>query len=80
MLATRKLPFRVVAIDPTESRREKMKAIYGVIDEAGKGSGEFVVTSIEEAKTTVNEWTNGVGCSAVLEASAYHMFGSTLFC
>ena len=69
MLATRKLPFKVVAIDPVDSRREKMKAVYAAIDEEGKGSGEFVVLSIEEAKSRIETWTHGVGCTAILEAS-----------
>jgi hypothetical protein len=69
MLATRKLPFRVVAIDPAQPRREKMKIIYAAIDASGKGGGEFVVASIEEAKAAVSMWTKGVGCTAVLEVS-----------
>ena len=66
-LATRQVPFRIVAVDPLEARREKMKAIYAVIDEGGKGTGEFVVLPIEEAKEKVKEWTAGIGCTAVLE-------------
>ena len=67
LLAEKKLPFRIVAIDPIPSRREKMEAVYARIDSEGKGSGEFVVRSIEDAKTTVDSWTSGVGCTAVLE-------------
>lgn len=67
LLAEKKLPFRIVAIDPIISRREKMEAVYARIDSEGKGSGEFVVRSIEDAKTTVDSWTSGVGCTAVLE-------------
>jgi len=66
-LATRQAPFRIVAIDLLEARREKMKAVYEAIDEGGKGTGEFVVLSIEEAKAKVKEWTAGIGCTAVLE-------------
>jgi threonine dehydrogenase-like Zn-dependent dehydrogenase len=66
-LATSRQPFRIVAVDPLEARREKMKAIYAAIDEGGKGTGEFVVLSIEEAKKKVKEWTAGIGCTAVLE-------------
>ncbi|KAF8798824.1 hypothetical protein BYT27DRAFT_7121893 [Phlegmacium glaucopus] len=66
-LATRQLPFRIVAIDPLEARREKMKAIYAAIDEGGKGTGEFTALPIEEAKEKVKEWTRGIGCTAVLE-------------
>ena len=69
MLSSRKLPFQVIAIDPLESRRAKMKAIYATIDDDGKGTGQFVVASTEESKTWVEKWTNGVGCTAVLEAS-----------
>jgi hypothetical protein len=68
-------PFRIVAIDPLEARREKMKAIYAAIDEGGKGTGEFVVLSIEEAKKKVEEWTAGIGCTAVLEVGLSRSFG-----
>jgi len=66
-LATRQVPFRIVAVDPLEARREKMKAVYATIDEGGKGTGEFVVLPIDEAKEKVKEWTEGIGCTAVLE-------------
>ncbi len=68
LLSTGQYPFRVVAIDPIESRREKMEAVYSKISADGKGSGEFIVASIEDAKTKVQAWTSGVGCTAVLEA------------
>ena len=71
---TRQLPFRIVAVDPLEARREKMKAIYSAIDEGGKGTGEFVVLPIEEAKEKVKEWTAGIGCTAVLEVGFSHSF------
>lgn len=67
VLATRKIPFRLVAIDPVEPRREKMKAVYKTIDAEGKGTGDFAVLPIDEAKAKVEEWTNGVGATAVLE-------------
>ena len=67
VVATRQLPFRIVAIDPIEARREKMKAIYTAIDVGGKGTGEFAVCSIDEARDKVKEWTAGIGCTAVLE-------------
>lgn len=63
----RKIPFRIVAVDPLESRRAKMKAVYDAIDESGKGNGQFAVCDIEEAKEKVKEWTSGIGCTAVLE-------------
>ncbi|EKM79356.1 hypothetical protein AGABI1DRAFT_113930 [Agaricus bisporus var. burnettii JB137-S8] len=67
ILATRNIPFRIVAIDPNEARREKVKAVYDAIGPDGKGTGEFAALSIDEAKIKVNEWTNGVGATAVLE-------------
>ena len=67
VLATRKLPFRIVAIDPIESRREKMKVVYSAIDSSGRGSGIFVVHNIDDAKDVVKNWTSDVGCTAVLE-------------
>jgi threonine dehydrogenase-like Zn-dependent dehydrogenase len=67
MLATRKLPFRIVAIDPVESRRKKMSDVYYAMGDGGKGLGDFVVLSIEEAKACVEQSTKGVGCNAVLE-------------
>lgn len=69
MLATRNTGYRIVAVDPNESRREKMQLLYNNIGSDGKGEGKFVVASIERAKTIVNDWTNGVGCTAVLEVS-----------
>jgi threonine dehydrogenase-like Zn-dependent dehydrogenase len=67
VVAARQLPFRMVAIDPVEARREKMKAVYDVIDLGGKGTGEFAICSIDEARVKVREWTAGVGCTTVLE-------------
>lgn len=66
-LTIRQVPFRIVAIDPVEARREKMKAVYTTIVQAGEETGEFVVLSIEEAKEKVADWTGGVGCTTVLE-------------
>ncbi|KAI3618141.1 alcohol dehydrogenase [Moniliophthora roreri] len=60
------VPYRIVAIDPLESRREKAKMIYSLITQ-DKGRNEFVVQSIDDAKYTVKEWTTGTGCTAVLE-------------
>ncbi|PPR01143.1 hypothetical protein CVT26_016044, partial [Gymnopilus dilepis] len=67
VLASRQLPFKMVAIDPIESRRAKIKAVYAAIDEAGKGGGEFAACSIEEGKEKVKDWTSGIGATAVLE-------------
>lgn len=66
-LSTRDLPFRVIATDLVEARRDKMKSVYAAIDESGRGKGEFAVYSVEETKAKVKEWTNGHGCTAVLE-------------
>ncbi|KAE9405739.1 alcohol dehydrogenase [Gymnopus androsaceus JB14] len=67
-LARRDLPYRVVAIDLNESRREKMKKVYETIHPDGKGSkGEFVVQGFEDAKATVAKWTGGVGCTSIME-------------
>ncbi|EEB92899.1 hypothetical protein MPER_08519, partial [Moniliophthora perniciosa FA553] len=60
------VPYRIVAIDPLESRREKVKIIYSLITQ-DKRRGEFVVQSIDDAKDTIKEWTAGTGCTAVLE-------------
>ncbi|KZT00734.1 uncharacterized protein LAESUDRAFT_665462 [Laetiporus sulphureus 93-53] len=63
----RGITYRVVAIDPNESRRTKMQAVHTAIDAKDKLSGEVVVTSIEEGKRIVAEWTDNAGCNAVLE-------------
>jgi threonine dehydrogenase-like Zn-dependent dehydrogenase len=70
MLTTKKQKeFCVVGIDLNESRREKMKAMYAAMDASGKGTGEFVVASVDESKDVVRRWTNGVGFNAALEVS-----------
>lgn len=72
-LSTRQFPYRIVAMDLVESRREKMKAVYAAIGANGKGNGEFIVCSVEEAKVQVKEWTNGIGCTAVLEVGIFRL-------
>jgi len=67
MLSAQSVPFQIVAIDPVESRREKVMAVYNKIDQAGRGMGKFVAQSIDDAKNTVKTWTGGIGCTAVLE-------------
>ncbi|KAJ3501511.1 hypothetical protein NLJ89_g9307 [Agrocybe chaxingu] len=67
LLSTRQIPYKFVAVDPLESRREKVTAVYKTIDAAGKGNGEFAACSTDEAKDKVKEWTGDVGCTAVLE-------------
>jgi hypothetical protein len=83
MLATRRLPFKIIAIDPVEARREKMNCICAKIDPSGRGLGQFVTKSIDEARDTVAEWTKGVGCTSVLEVRSiatleYAMINSKL--
>ncbi|KAF8635984.1 hypothetical protein AX15_000148 [Amanita polypyramis BW_CC] len=67
MLATRGQPYRLVAVDLLEPRRKKMATIYSAIDKEGKGLGKLAVCSPEEAKAIVKEWTQGIGCTAVIE-------------
>ncbi|KAG7439202.1 GroES-like protein [Guyanagaster necrorhizus] len=59
--------FKIIAVDPIESRRNKMRSIYFEISDLGVSQEIFVVQSIEEVKETVHTWTSDVGCSAVLE-------------
>ncbi|KAJ3913655.1 chaperonin 10-like protein [Lentinula edodes] len=67
-LVQKGLPYRIVAIDINQSRREKMEKVYEAIGSDGKGqNGEFVVQGLEEAKETVAKWTGDVGCTGVLE-------------
>ncbi len=65
--ASQGLQYQVIAVDPIESRRTKMEAVYKAIDVSGKGSGRFAVASIDEGKKLAAEWTDGAGCNAVLE-------------
>ncbi|RDB17970.1 putative zinc-type alcohol dehydrogenase-like protein YbdR [Hypsizygus marmoreus] len=67
VVATRQIPYRIVAIDLLEARREKMKAVFAAIDPSGKGDGEFVVLDMDAAKAQVKKWTGAVGCTAILE-------------
>ncbi|CCL98739.1 uncharacterized protein FIBRA_00744 [Fibroporia radiculosa] len=60
--------YRVVAIDPVESRRKKMEAIYTIISKKETSSSrKFSVSSIEDGKRIIGDWTDDVGCNAVLE-------------
>ncbi|GBE83312.1 hypothetical protein SCP_0503600 [Sparassis crispa] len=61
------LEYNVVAIDPNESRRRKVEAVYAAIDTTSKGSGSFTVASIDEGKQMVQKNSNGAGANAVLE-------------
>lgn len=62
------IQYRVVAIDPNESRCEKMRK---VADTIGLSPGSFRVSNISEGKKVVNEWTGDIGCNAVLEVGKY---------
>ena len=66
-LATRKVSYRIVAVDRLPTRREKMKAVFSAIAPSGKGNGEFVVVDMNGANALVKEWTGSLGCNAVLE-------------
>lgn len=58
--------YRVVAIDPIASRREKVKSVLAVLTPTATPP-RAVVADIEEGKQLVKEWTHGIGCNAVLE-------------
>lgn len=60
---------RVVAIDPNASRRDKSESVLKAIKTSSR-STQVVVVDIEESKNIVKEWTNDVGCNAVLEVSS----------
>ncbi|KAF8889229.1 chaperonin 10-like protein [Mucidula mucida] len=67
-LAKKQLRYRIVGIDLLQSRREKMTSIYEMVNRAENYTlGTFVAQGVDEAKVTVQEWTSGVGCNAVLE-------------
>ncbi|KZT64642.1 hypothetical protein DAEQUDRAFT_678176 [Daedalea quercina L-15889] len=65
--AEKDLVCQVVAIDPNESRRKKMEAIYAKIGGQDKQCCTFVVAAVDEAKELAKSWTGGAGCNAVLE-------------
>ncbi|KAF9810204.1 hypothetical protein IEO21_07089 [Rhodonia placenta] len=58
--------FHIIGVDPVESRRVKMEAVYSTITR-GQGPQQLTVTSIDGAKSLTNKLTNGAGCNAVLE-------------
>lgn len=62
---SRGIQYRVVAIDPNESRRSKMQRIVPSLDISQLGT--IRVADIPEAQEIVGEWTAGLGCNAVLE-------------
>lgn len=63
------IQYRVIAIDPNESRCEKMRKVADTI--GGLLPGSFRVANISEGKKVVNEWTGDIGCNAVLEVGKY---------
>jgi len=78
ILATRTIAYRIVAIDPLESRRQKALDVYAAIDESGKGAGELVALGIDEAKIKMKEWTDGAGATAVFEVSTLILLSTLL--
>lgn len=59
---------RVIAVDLSESRRNKALHIVNTLGGVPNG-GVFKVGSAEEAKKIVADWTKGLGCNAALEVS-----------
>ena len=64
VVKTKGIQYRVVAVDPNETRRTKMEKIAKFI---GVSPGSFQVADIQDAKQVVSDWTTGIGCNAVLE-------------
>lgn len=60
------LEYRVIAVDPLRSRREKMSDILAAIQGQAKHDN-IAVVDVEAAKTATDEWTDSIGCNAVLE-------------
>lgn len=60
------LEYRVVAVDPLESRRDKMQRILSKINVK---ESTVMVTDILSSKKIVDEWTGSIGCNAVLEVN-----------
>ncbi|KAI6042633.1 chaperonin 10-like protein [Pisolithus marmoratus] len=67
ILYAKGLDFKLVAVDPIEARRNKVASIYSKVSREHE-RGYLEVTSIENSKRAVSEWSNGVGCNVVLEA------------
>lgn len=59
--------FRIIAVDPNDARRAKMEKIAEAIQVPAE---RFVVADIPQAKQAMGEWTNGIGCNAILEVCA----------
>ncbi|TCD60034.1 hypothetical protein EIP91_010855 [Steccherinum ochraceum] len=60
------LKFRVIAVDPNASRREKMQAVLTSIS-TDFDADTVTVADIPQAKDIVAHWTGAAGCNAVLE-------------
>ncbi|KAJ3544989.1 hypothetical protein NM688_g5680 [Phlebia brevispora] len=58
--------YRIVAIDPIASRRQKLQDVLAVIS-ASSAYGDVAIEDIESGKKRVQEWTGGFGCNSVLE-------------
>lgn len=63
---TRGSDFKIIAIDPNESRRKKVAAVYSKIS-CDQPRGFLEVADINESKHVVSKWTNDTNCNAVLE-------------
>jgi len=59
----------IVAIDLVEARRQKAEKI---VNQISPSNGTVRFGSPDEAKTIVKDWTDGVGCSAVIEVVGYN--------
>ena len=64
------MDYHIIAIDPLQSRRDKLKEILKVI-ENGKLDNRVAVHDIEAGETVVKECTGEIGCNAVLEVSTH---------
>lgn len=60
------MDFGIIAVDPIEARPNKVAKIYSELSR-DKQKGRLEVANIDTCRTVVNQWTNNVGCSAVLE-------------
>lgn len=61
--------FQIVAVDLVEARRQKAQR---VVSQIGNINGVVKCASPDEAKVIVKDWTEGVGCSAVIEVVGYN--------
>ena len=76
--AEKGIAYKVIAIDPLESRRAKMQQVLTAIG-AGQQNGECVVEDIEGAKELVGLWTDSIGCNAVLEVGNHVLHSNVLY-